>query len=46
MAVDLNGAQKTENLMWIVEQIPGLTIKEDVTGTLRETVSTVSTIER
>ena len=39
MAVDLNGAQKTENLMWIVEQIPGLTIKEDVTPYLYRDVA-------
>lgn len=31
MAVDLNGAGKSKDIMWIVEQIPGLTIKEDVT---------------
>lgn len=31
MAIDLNGAGKKEGIMWIVEQIPGLTIKEDVT---------------
>lgn len=38
MAIDLNGYGKKENVMWIVEQIPGLTIKKDVTSFLYEDV--------
>lgn len=34
MAVDLNGYGKKENVMWIVEQIPGETIMQDVTSFL------------
>lgn len=39
MAIDLYGYGKKENIMWIVEQIPGLTIKEDVTPFLYKDVS-------
>ena len=39
MAVDLNGAGKSKDIMWIVEQIPGLTIKEDVTPYLYRDVA-------
>ena len=38
MAVDLNGFGKKENIMWIVEQIPGHTMKRDVTPFLYEKV--------
>lgn len=34
MAIDLNGFGKKENIMWIVEQIPGETVKKDVTSYL------------
>jgi hypothetical protein len=38
MAVDLNGYGKKENVMWIVEQIPGETITQDVTSFLYKDV--------
>ncbi len=38
MAIDLYGHGKKENVMWIVEQIPGLTIKKDVTSFLYDDV--------
>lgn len=42
MAIDLYGYGKKENVMWIVEQIPGLTIKKDVTSYLQKDVRMVS----
>ena len=42
MAIDLNGFGKKENIMWIVEQIPGETVKKDVTSYLYEDVMIVN----
>lgn len=46
MAIDLNGFGKKENIMWIVEQIPGETMKKDVTSYLYEDVMIVNGSDR
>ena len=38
MAVDLNGFGKRENLLWIVEQIPGEMLAQDVSSFLYDDV--------
>ena len=45
MAIDLNGAGKKENIMWIVEQIPGTTMKEDVTPYLYKDVGEMRLVD-
>ena len=45
MAVDLNGYGKKENVMWIVEQIPGETITQDVTSFLYKDVGLLGLLQ-